>query len=220
MVSLAVPSRESKFNVPIIDAGNYQAYLVTLATLGLQEQEYQGEVKDPAVNVLFQFEVIGQSIEDKETGEELPRVFSKTVKFMGGEKANLTKILNAVDPGLKATNGGQNLEGLLGKLCSLEVVKKEVQGKPGEYRNYAGPVGGKPNFPGDYQFPERRSETLVFSFDEPEWDAYLALPFWAKRDCKKALNFPDSALQRLIAANETQEGTGDSQPTSTLQHAV
>lgn len=216
--SLEVPQFDRKV-YPAIDASNYPAYVVTLATLGEHNQRpYKGAEKPPAKELLLQFEVIGQSIETEE-GDELPKLLTDRVKFIGGDNAKLTKYLKAIDPTGEDTTNHTNVTGLTGKLCSIEVSKNESTKNPGTFVNYINGVSGKPNIPG-WVAPEIRSTPAVFNFYEPDWETYQKLPKWVQRVMTEANDFEGSKLQALIAENETKTEAPAGNPEGNLPHQV
>jgi len=209
MSELSMPSFEST-PIPVLDAGAYPARLLSLATLGLQEQRpYKGEQKDPAVEVMFTFEILGQTITIND--EEQPRIISRRAKFVGGDRSNFTKWVKALDPDGSKSNGYKELSGLLGLPCQVEV--QVYQDKDNNDRNG---MGNLTQLMAGFEAPEMQMQPFIFNFDQPEWEDFQKLPRWVQNACKNALNFEDSALQRMVQELETT----DDEENGSLPHPI
>jgi hypothetical protein len=144
----------------------------------------------------------GDPVENQE-GEAFPKTLNQRMKFVGGDMSKLTKLLKSVDPTGEKTKNHINATGIIGSLCQVDVIKKDKPNSPGELTNYVGSVSGKPNIPGWEPSPIR-SELVFFDFYNPDYESFLKLPKWVQNVCKKALDFPGSALEALLAENEVK----------------
>lgn len=224
MTTLATPEFKQRTVYPALDAGPYPAYLASMVVTGKQKQRpYKGQEKEDAVDLVFGFEIIGHSIaieRDDGTEETLPKIISEVVKFIGGDKAKLTKIREGIDPTGLISKEGKELHNLLGEVCQPTLTKTQSKQDPEVFSNYVDSVSGKPNIPG-WEAPAMRLEPLLFNFYEPDWDTFLKLPRWVQNKCKEATDFDGSELAKLVAANEqVQENQGEQATQLAGGHAV
>jgi hypothetical protein len=112
-------SKKSDVVIDNLDEREYEARLVMVADLGLQEQEYAGEKKNPAQQVSLGLEILGETI--TVDGEERPRIlWTKPFNIFATltEKGNELKYYSVFDPSAEA---GElpDWDAQLGKPCSV-----------------------------------------------------------------------------------------------------
>lgn len=85
--------------LPNLDKGDYEARLVTVADLGLQKVEWDGEFKGNYQHIALQFEVIGQGQLDDD-GKYQPRVlWTRPIKVFANKMSNAElEYYRAFDP--------------------------------------------------------------------------------------------------------------------------
>jgi len=108
-------------DIPNLEAGEHEGRLVYVADLGLQKQEYKGEVKPDAQQIALGIEIVGQTIELD--GKEVPRyLWTKPFNIFATltPKGNELKMFSVFDP---SANEGElpDWEAQLGKPCSVVV---------------------------------------------------------------------------------------------------
>lgn len=204
MATIGAPPASGN-SLPALDSGTRPAYCSGVAMLGLFPQSYMGQDKDPAKELIFFFEIMGEEVE-RDDGEIYPRILSKRCKYVGGERANYTKISKALDP----TGDLVDPANFVGQICQIEVEKKEKNGAPGEFTNKINTVIGKPMMQGWNPQPQL-SDGFSYNFYDPTYEEYSKLPRWAQGVVKENMDYPGSAMEKLIIENETQ--TESSEPT-------
>lgn len=194
MATFGEPTTQSKkSNIPPLDSNNYPSHVVGIVLMGSYLNFFDKE-EPPKQKLLFILEPAGMTFETEE-GETLPRTVPYEINYAGGDKATLTKIKGS----LNASDVGE----LLGKECLAEVQKKEKKSAPGEFTNrvlgVSAPIAG-------FELPTRGTEPYAFNFYMPDYDEFKKLPVWIQKKITSTDNqdFQGSALQQLIAANETQ----------------
>lgn len=63
--------------------------------------------------------------------------------------------------------------------------------------------------------PELENNSVVFDFDEPDQDAYSALPNWVQKKIQSATNFAGSALEQMVSGQAAIEANADHASEST-----
>lgn len=128
----AIPMSEPTSNIPALDAGSYTARIYQVIDLGTQTSQYKGEEK---INRKFaiRFEIPTKKYVFNEESGEQPYSVTWTVNFKitdesSSLKANLNQIIEAVGD---VPVQGYNIFSLLGKTCSIKVVKSP----DGKYTN-------------------------------------------------------------------------------------
>lgn len=119
------------------ELGPHTAVLRSIIHMGLFCEEYGGQTKKPCAQVVAIFELKGS--EDFEEDGETPLTISKTFPLKKGDKAFMTKFLQALDP--KGVAKGFN--DVIGKPCTVEIKpskKKDDDGKH-MYVNFGGLSG-------------------------------------------------------------------------------
>ena len=95
---------EERKPIALLDEGDYEGRLVYVADLGLQVNEYKGEVKQPTQQISLGIEIIGESVMIDDV--ERPRLmFTKPFNIFNKltEKGNELKYLRIFNP--KAVEG-------------------------------------------------------------------------------------------------------------------
>lgn len=183
---------------PLIPAGTYPARLAQVVDMGLQPQEFNGQIKEPKREINLSYELCGVYMIDKDgqpdplkprwVGEYFP------LNNLKSDKARSTVRLMSIDPQL--TSGGDWTK-LLGAPCLVTIVHK--RGKNGTmYANIGGvsqPIVGMP-------VPELKNEARFFDLDAPTLEGFCALPQWIQDKIKANLQYPGSKLARLLEESD------------------
>jgi len=102
-----------------LEAGEYDARLVYVADLGVHQDEYKGEVKNPAQKIALGLEIVGKTITID--GEEKPRyLWTRPFNIFSTltPKGNELKFYSVFDS--SATEGDvPDWDAQIGKACSL-----------------------------------------------------------------------------------------------------
>lgn len=124
--AVETPSRAA---IPNLEPREYDMRLVYVADLGMQQDSYMGELKDPCRKVALGFEVIGEFVELGE--EEFPRIiWGKAFNIFNKltDKGTELKYYKLFD---SSAEGGQvpDWEAQLGKPCIGNINEVEGKGK-------------------------------------------------------------------------------------------
>lgn len=174
--------------------GVQEARILRVVDLGVRKQEFKGERKPDRTVLSFTFELADDKVEIK--GEEKPMVVFKSVNFVGGEKAALTKLCHiaGLDP-----RGELDFTKFLGAPVSVELTKKPngkvyVTGFSGVSERVAQTV------------PPLVSDSYFFDFDDPDPDILLKkMGEGMHRMLKEALNYEGSKVEKLLTSKEEPE---------------
>ena len=167
-------SGASKFEP--LTKGVHAARLIRIIDLGMQRDEYQGEVKERH-KLFLTFSVPGETI--KIDGKDQPKYVSAEVTASFHEKAKLTGIVMALDPNL-------DLDGLL-DITSL--MGKGVQ------LNIGHTAGGNAKI--TTAIPLSKGQTVedmgepleAFDFDNPDKAMFDTFPKFIQERIQEALDF-------------------------------
>lgn len=185
---------------------NYMARVAMVIDLGVQKQRpYQGKDKDPAQELLLTYELVTEFMKDEDGNDdpEKPRWISEYFPLFNlkAERAKSTKRYLALDP--KQQYGG-DFSALAGAACLVAVVNNERDGRVyNNVGNISPPLKGIP-------VPENVKDPIVFDFDEPDPEAWEAMPDWVNEKIKQALNYEGSKVQAMVEGGE--------QPTSATEY--
>jgi hypothetical protein len=193
-------------SVPTLDAGAYPARLVIIASLGLQEQSFNGEKKDPRIQIQTVYELLDEFMED-EDGNELPDkprwMWEDFSMFnLASEKANSSKRYVALDPELKYEGDWSKL---IGTPCTITLVVNEGRGKnKGKMYNNIANVSTMRSKDAD-KAPELVGTPLVFDHEEPDVDVFKALPDAIQGKIKESLDFKGGPLDVALGGAPQKE---------------
>lgn len=201
---MALNARKVKNNsgpkAPAIDAGAYPARLVQVIDLGLQKQEFAGEVKTPKNDVWITYELVDEFMpgEDGEPDTEKPRWLSERFPLnnLDSDLAKSTKRYYALDPNEEEDGDWTKL---IGRPVLVTVTKKE---RDDGARNYIGGTSA-PRAKDAAKYAELVNEPKVFSMDNPDLEVFNSLPDFLKDIIKEGLEFEGSKLDKLLKGDKS-----------------
>lgn len=165
-----------------IDEGTYPARVVQIIDIGLQVEDYKGEVKEKnKVFVTFEFPTETITIDD----EEKPRWLSKEFVVSFHEKSALTALINAVPKEL------EYLSDLIGEAVMVGV---------GTTSSGKAKVTSVAKLMKGVNIPGLQNKSVAFDFDEPDMDVFHSLPEFLQTKIKEAKNFEGSEVERLLGS--------------------
>lgn len=201
-----VPQNGGKRLTPPLEAGAYPARLVTVTTLGIQEQRaFKGESKPPKLELMLGYELLDEFLKDEDGNDilEKPRWLSETITFsnLKSEKAKSTLRYYALDPDVKHDGDWGKL---LNTPCILTVVPEAYRDKFNMERvkEKISAVSGM-RAKEAAKAPPLVNEPRIFDFDSPNMEVYETFPDWIKEKLQKALNFKGSALDKMLRGETT-----------------
>lgn len=200
-------------NIPTLEAGAYPARIVGCIDLGMQPQEYEGEVKAPCNEVMMTYELSDEFLKDKDGNDmpDKPRWFSErfAVKNIGSAKAKSTLRYNAIDPKGQAKG---DFSKTIGFPVMVTLAEQEGTGK------YAGIMQNKISALSVMRekeaakLPELVNPPLVFLMDAPDMEAWKRIPEWVQDRIVNSLQFAGSKLEALLGGSSTTQPHKDSAP--------
>ncbi len=201
------PMNSNKKGAEPLAAATYPARVVQVIDLGLQKQEYQGEVKAAQRMVAVGYEFLDEFLKD-EDGQELkdkPRWLSEMypVHNEKAEKAKSTKRMKAYDPDGKL---GGDLLAIVDTPVMVTVVTNPGKGlNAGKVFNKIADVA--PMRAKDAATaPKLVNKPVVFSLDEPDVEVFKKLPQFIQAIIVTNLEFSGSKLEAAL------KGAGQSVP--------
>lgn len=172
-----------KPTLPPIPGGTYLAICVYSIGIGEQLCEYEGKSKNYYNQVMFGFEICGQTVEID--GKQEPRVLGKTFNATKGKKSGLRKFIGAWEA--KELTDDEYLDkdtnDYVGRAALLTVVLNET----GEYSNIDGIAPLPEGIP--ISVPQPLSKLIRFDVDNWNQAAFEALPEWAQERIKKSTQY-------------------------------
>lgn len=182
----------SKEQAPV---GSHLARLVGLVDLGHQpEYEWQGKTVESQFKVVFIYELVNENMEDGR-----PFWVDEDVKVSDYEPTKPGKITSKMMARVRTLDGhdgdsknGQDLTGLIGKVCMVEVFHNE--GGYAKIKDVAG-------CPKGFQVAELRNSPIVFNMDEEDVDTFLKFPEFRQNKIKGALDFLGSGIHGALLKN-------------------
>jgi len=182
-----------------IAIGTYMARLVQVVDLGLQPQEFQGQMKDPKHEVNLTYELVTEFMKDADgkPDPEKPRWVGESfvLNNLKADLAKSTKRIKAIDPA-GTCNG--NLVKMLGLPCLVTIAHNVAKKNGNVYANVSmvsPPMAGIP-------CPPLKNEPRFFDLSNPDLKAFLALPEFMQAKIKANLEFKGSPLDRLLANSD------------------
>ena len=199
-----IAKKEEGAKIEALEAGVYMGTCVGIIDLGIQYSKmYDKETQ----KIMIIWELIGETVT---IGDEVkPRTISKEYTLSLGEKANLTKGLEAWR-GRKFTAEeleGFDLANIVNKSCQLNIIKEEKDNKKFNNINSIMPLAkGQKAVPVD--------QTMIFDFTEPaSWEHWNKIPGWMQEKIKGAKNYEEAGLKAYVEdraeENAVEEATGD-----------
>lgn len=195
-MALTARSFGKKLDQPTV--GTKMARLVGLVDLGHQPGfEYQGDQIKSQYKITFTYELPGSKTED-----DRPHWVSEDVNvsdYVGdGIVSKMMKRVFALDPTGEISNGGKNLQALIGMPCMV-TVKHNKNG----YAQVSDVSGAPEGIP----IPELANDPQLFNMDDPDMDLFNKFPEFVQNKIKSALDLQDT---KLYAALQEQQTGGDS----------
>lgn len=176
--------------------GTYMARLVQVLDLGLQPQEYQGQIKDPKQEVNLTYELVTEFMKDDEgkPDETKPRWVGESfvLNNLKADLAKSTKRIKAID---QKNEFKGNLIDMIGMPCLVTIAHNKSQKTGNIYANISmvsPPMAGIP-------CPPLKNEPKVFDLSNPDPAIFLSLPEFLQAKIKANLEYPGSKLDRLLS---------------------
>lgn len=190
--------RTGKSQEPL-DPGSYPSRLVMVLDLGLQPQTYNGETKDPKIEIMTTYELSDEFMKDDEGNElkDKPRWQSETftLNSLNSDKAKSTQRYLALDPNLEHDGDWSKL---LGTPATITVVNNPGKGKnKGKVFNNIASVSTMRAKDAD-KLPPLVNDARYFDMDNPDVELFLTLPQFVQDKIKGGLEFKGSKLDELL----------------------
>jgi hypothetical protein len=190
--------RTGKSQEPL-DIGSYPSRLVMVLDLGLQPQTYNGETKDPKIEIMTTYELADEFMKDDEGNDipDKPRWLSETftLNSLNSDKAKSTQRYLALDPALKYDGDWSKL---LGTPATITVVNNPGKGKnKGKVFNNIASVSSMRAKDAE-KLPPLVNDKRYFDQDEPDVELFLTLPQFIQDKMKSGLEFKGSKLDQLL----------------------
>jgi len=180
-----------------IGAGTVMARVLSVITLGEHQVHSQYPEKGSCDKVLLTVELPTETM--KVDGEDMPRLLSQELNLYLNEKANLYKVISALDTGADLSSG-YDLSDLVGKACMV-TIGATVTGKDKI-------VGWTATMKG-LDVPELANDSILFDFYDPNQEVYDKLMEWVKGELKDATNFSGSPLEKMLG--DDTEGSAEAE---------
>lgn len=199
-----IAKKEEGLKIEALEAGVYMGTCKAIIDLGMQFNE---KFNKTAQKIMIMWSIIGETVLIGE--EEKERTISKEYTLSLGEKANLTKDLEAWR-GKKFTPEelmGFDLVNILNKSCQLNIIKDERNGK--EYNNINAIMALAKG-----QKAEPLADTVIFDLtDAATWEHWKNIPSWMQEKIQKAENYAISGLKAYVEDNADENAIKASQTT-------
>lgn len=203
-----------------MEPGLYPVRLVMVVDCGLQAQRpFKGQEKDPKYEIGLTYEFVDEFMKD-EDGQPQPDKPRWLTEFFPAyslevENAKSTKRYLAFDPNMEADGDWSRL---LGAPASVHVTHNENKKTGRTYENVDEVV--RYRLKEAERVPELVNKPVVFDLDEPDLEAFKALPRFFQKKIKDNLEFKGSKLAELLeenadptpAKNEGAVGEDDENP--------
>lgn len=164
-----------KFSFEPLSEGVHAARLVQIIDLGIQREEYQGEVNERH-KVFFTFEVPSETISIN--GEEKPKFISTELTVSLHEKAKMPSFVKALDPKAKL-DSSLNLANLVGLGVQLNIGRTKT--------GNAKILNAMPLAKGQ-QIEETGTDLVVFDIDNQDRSVLDNLPKFVQDKIAKSLS--------------------------------
>jgi hypothetical protein len=200
---MSLNAREAKGGgktTPPMEPGTYPARLVQVIGLGLQPQEYKGEVKAPLQEIAITHEFLDEFLKDEEGNDltDKPRWLTETFPLhnLAADRAKSTGRYYALDPEEK--HGG-DWTSLLGKPEMITVIINEGKGKnKGKQFNNVASTSAMRAKEAD-KAPKLVNKPVFFDMDNPDIDVFMKLPKFLQDKIKGGLEYGGSKLEELVS---------------------
>ena len=207
-VEKGAPQEDREFAQP--KKGQRAARLVGLIDLGLQPQEYKGEVKKPAKEFIPMFWLANDMYTTDDTGEEKHMVRGPWPYkiYPGAERGHYFEFCEGIDPnGEVIVDGAGDLTQLLGRPCFVKIVeeKKTKDGKEVVYFN----IKGVSEVPEDYPVAELDIDTFTFDTSAPTKEGFDRLSDRNQASIKDSVGYEGSELQAVCEGDSVPDQDED-----------
>jgi hypothetical protein len=187
--------------------------------LGLQPQTYNGETKDPKIEIMTTYELSDEFMKDDEGNElkDKPRWQSETftLNSLNSDKAKSTQRYLALDPNLEHDGDWSKL---LGTPATITVVNNPGKGKnKGKVFNNIASVSTMRAKDAD-KLPPLVNDARYFDMDNPDVELFLTLPQFVQDKIKGGLEFKGSKLDNLIRNHSGKPPVKDEIPERASAH--
>lgn len=181
---------------PNLEPGSYPARVVRVYGLGEHPQSYKGEAKPPKNLIYVVYELSDAFMVDEQGNEmeDKPRwVMEKfPLHSLKSENAKSTARYLAIDPNQQYKGDWSQLVGLP---VSVTIVNNP--GADGRvFDNVANTTAMRPRDAA--KLPDLQNEGFFFDPSEPVLEYYNQIPTFIQDEMKKALDFPNGPLAKLI----------------------
>jgi hypothetical protein len=200
---IATAKAESNYEIP--PAGNHVGRCFALIDLGVQRQDYQGDVKWlPKLLIkweLFVEDEEGNLLTNEIDGKQMPFVIQKRYTLSLSTKANLRKDLEAWRgvPFTEEECKGFNLANVLGKYVMVNVTHS-TKVQDGSERTYAN-IASLATVPKKLDKPEAVHQDVQFDLDAPDWALFDSFSPKLKELIESAQNFKPKSNAVTVAAS-------------------
>ena len=171
--------------------GVYEARVVKIVELGSQKphpdysRDDKGNLKPAQKMLAMTFEIPDETVEIN--GEQVPRIVFKTMSVSLGERAHLSKIVAS-----SGISGEFETTDLLGVAVTITMGHNQRKTK-------VVPTGFAPmSARAAVAVPEAKTVFSSFEFDNPNMDAFDALPDFQKDQIRGATNFSGSKVEAML----------------------
>lgn len=168
-----------------LSPGTYTAVISGFVGLGKQRNEFKGEVKIGDRVVIF-FEIQGETHEFD--GKQVPKRIFKESSMSFHEKAFLTKVALAADPGAKL-GASYDIASLIGKPVQIQVGL--TSGGNAKVTEVIG-------LPKGMTLDAEVNNAMTFNFYAPTQEEFDKLPMFLKKNISKAVNLTGSKAEPLV----------------------
>ncbi len=191
-----------KFDKPdSLEPGVYPVRLQQIISLGLQPNEYNGEVKEPVYKLRLNYEFLDEFMKDKETGEDIldkPRWINEEIPLynLSVELAKSTKRYLALDP-MKTHKGDWAKLGGTPAMLTL-INRPNLKDPEHPYENVAGLSAMRAKEAANAR--PLQHEVKVFDLDSPDIEVFNSLTDRVQEIIRGNLEYEGSTLQKLCGA--------------------
>lgn len=183
--------------------------------LGLQPQTYNGETKDPKIEIMTTYELSDEFMKDDEGNEikDKPRWQSETftLNSLNSDKAKSTQRYLALDPNLEHDGDWAKL---LSTPATITVVNNPGKGKnKGKVFNNIASVSTMRAKDAE-KLPPLVNDARYFDMDNPDVELFLTLPQFVQDKIKGGLEFKGSKLDELLQNHKGTDAKKEQKTTS------
>lgn len=201
--------------------GTALGVLVEYIEFGKQPQSYNGQAKDPMMEVQLGFALFGEGYQ---TEEGTPRTISTfSMPLSANEKSRSYKLFKRMN----AKGIHKNFASMLGEVFLVPIVHKEYNGK--KYANIdlenisigVDPLTKKPYNVDKTLIKDKQYRFFMWDFcDKEQWDSIEIQnddpeKNFLQAKCLKAVDFPGSRLQQMLST-----GWGEDQQMAQMQQGM